>query len=138
MEIMIAFLTSPVLIALIGTGGLGVSLVKIFGKINDNKTQIQLKKLEYEHKTQSIINSNYNFWIKYFGKIANNIKIWHYEKIKTEEVRTNSNNELVFGIDDIDIILSKSIIEFNNENNYLGIEEQMKLRNPIRMFEINL
>ena len=137
METIIAILSSPVLIALIGTGGLGVSLVKIFGKINDNKTQIQLRKLEYEQKSNNIIKSNYNFWVKYFNKVANNIKIWHYEKIKSEIVDNDPYMEMKFGIDDLDNILSASIIEFNSENDYLGIEEQMKLKNPLRMSGLN-
>jgi homoserine dehydrogenase len=109
--------------SLLGVGSVGKIILKIIEYKNDEKIR--------KEKSISIINSNFIFYKKLFDKIATNVKIWQTEQIR----QGNANNfdySVKMTIDDFDNILGESIVNFNNENGYFDIEEQMSLKKPLQ------
>jgi hypothetical protein len=114
--------------------GIGVCSLLGVGSIG----KIFLKKMEYrndEHirkeKRLSVINSNLAFYKKLFDKLAMNTKLWQSEQIKYGDAK-NYDFSTKMTINDFDIILGESIVDFNNENGYLDIEEQASLKMPLQ------
>lgn len=118
-------------LAPIGTGicvlfGVG-SVGKIILKIIENKNSENIRKEEQ----RSIINSNIKFYNKLFDMLAMNIKLWQSEQIKQENIK-DYDFSIKMTINDFDTILGESIVNFNSENRYLNIEDQISLKSPLQ------
>lgn len=109
--------------SLLGVGSVGKIILKIIEHKNDENIR--------KEKHSSIINSNFTFYKKLFDKIAMNVKFWQNEQIKQGNINTYDSS-IKMTINDFDIILGESIVNFNNENGYLDIEEQMSLKMPLQ------
>jgi len=109
--------------SLLGVGSVGKIILKIIEYKKDEKIR--------KEKKLSIINSNFIFYRKLFDKIAMNVKLWQNEQIRQENI-DNYDFSIKMTINEFDAILGKSIINFNNENGYLDIEEQMSLKMPLQ------
>jgi hypothetical protein len=115
---------------------IGIGICSLLGVGSIGK--IFLKKMEYKNdekirreKRLSIINSNFSFYKKLFDKLAMNAKLWQSEQIKDRD-RKNYDFSIKMTINDFDIMLGESIVNFNNENGYLDIEDQASLKMPLQ------
>jgi hypothetical protein len=114
---------TPIVIGLIGFGSVGKIILRVFEYKNDEKIR--------KEKKVAIINSNFSFYIKLFDKLAENVRLWQSEQIKLGNIN-GVDYSIKMTVVDIDAILGESIVSFNNENGYLDIEEQLKLKMPLQ------
>jgi homoserine dehydrogenase len=114
---------TPIVIGLIGFGSVGKIILRMFEYKNGEKIR--------KEKKVAIINSNFSFYIKLFDKLAENVSLWQSEQIKLGNIN-GVDYSIKMTVVDIDAILGESIVSFNNENGYLDIEEQLKLKMPLQ------
>ena len=132
METVIKFIgaLTPIVIGicgLLGVGSVGKIILKIIEYRNDEKIR--------KEKRLSVIHSNLAFYKTLFDRIALNIKSWQAAQI--EQSNTNVYDySIKMSINDFDTILGKSIVNFNNDNEYLDIEDQISLQLPLQTREI--
>jgi hypothetical protein len=115
---------------------LGIGICSLLGVGSIGK--IILKSMEYKNaekirkeKQAATINSNFKFYMKLFDKIAENIKLWHSEQIKQGMIK-EYDYSVKMTITDFDDILGQSIVNFNAENGYFDIEDQINVTRPLQ------
>jgi hypothetical protein len=117
---------TPIGIGICGLLGVG-SIGKIILKNMEYKNNEKIRK----EKRINIINSNLSFYRKLFDKLAVNIKSWNSEQIRLG-IKEELDDSIKMSIADFDTILGGSIIDFNNENAYLDMEDQIALKQPLQ------
>jgi hypothetical protein len=113
--------------SLLGVGSVGKIIIKIIEYKNDEKIR--------KEKRLSIVNGNFSFYKKLFDKIAFNVKLWQTEQIKQNNINS-CDFSIKMTITDFDTILGESIVNFNSENRYLDIEDQISLKTPLQAREL--
>jgi homoserine dehydrogenase len=111
------------IIGLIGFGAVGKIILKVLEYRNDEKIR--------KEKKTAIINSNFSFYMKLFDKLAENARLWQNKQIELGNINS-VDYSIKMSVADFDAILEESIVDFNNENGYLDIEEQLKLKMPLQ------
>jgi hypothetical protein len=120
----IIYTLTPIICTLLGIGGGGKIILKIMEYKNDEKIR--------KEKRLSLINSNLAFYKKLFDLIASNVKLWQMEQRNTNDCDVS----IKMTIADFDTILGNSIVNFNNDNGYLDMEDQISLKMPLQAREI--